>query len=402
MFHSACSSSDWPHAENYPFRQSWIQRRAFPESGPSLPRRPFFYNACVKTWDVIIVGGGIIGLTLARELRKQAASVLVVERGEPGGEASHAAGGMLANCGDATPSVLQPLATASAQMYPEFVHELQDESGLNVDLRSDGTLLLPSAGHAYEKILGANPLPTPLGDLEPALATEGRVAFLLRERSVCPRALTKAALKAARHRGVDISSGTRVLSIDLSAGRAIGVTTDKTSYRAMKVVNCAGAWSGQIAPYPIPTRPVKGQMVCFIMPSRELLRHVVRSPEIYLIPRSDGRLLAGATVEEAGFDKRIVPDTVQTLRHAAIALLPALKDARVLEDWAGLRPGTPDNLPILGATPIPGYYVATGHFRDGILLAPVTARTMTQVISDGEPEYDLAPFSTERFVLRAV
>jgi glycine oxidase len=234
-------------------------------------------------------------------------------------------------------------------------------------------------------------------ELEPALAAEGRTAILLKERSVCPRALTEAALKAAKHRGVDVSSGTEVLSVEVSAGRASGVTTDKTFYPAAKVVNCAGAWSGQIAPLAMPTRPIKGQMVCFAMPSRELLKHVVRAPEIYLIPRTDGRLLAGATVEDVGFDKRTIPETIQGLRRAALALLPALENARVLEDWAGLRPGTPDNLPILGATPVPGYFVATGHFRDGILLAPATARVMALLIEGRTPECDLRPFSVERF-----
>jgi glycine oxidase len=355
----------------------------------------------MKTWDVIIIGGGIIGLTLSRELRKQGASVLVVERGEPGREASYAAGGMLASCGEESPPLLQPLATASAEIYPEFAHELEDESGLNVDLRSNGSLLFPAPGHTADQIFGAAPLPAPLAELEPALPPSGRTALFFRERSVCPRALTQAALKAAKHRGVDISSGTTVRSVDLSAGRVIGVTTDKTAYSAAKVVNCAGAWAGHIAPYPFPTRPVKGQMVCFAMPKRELLRHVLRSPEIYLIPRTDGRLLAGATVENAGFDKRTVPETIQRLRRAAIAMLPALEEARVLEDWAGLRPGTPDNLPILGETPIPGYYVATGHFRDGILLAPATARAMAQVIAGRNPEYNLTPFSVERFAREA-
>jgi glycine oxidase len=351
----------------------------------------------VKTWDVIVIGGGIIGLSLSIEMRKRGASVLVVERGEPGREASYAAGGMLANCGDETLPRLQRLATASAAMYPEFVHHLQDESGVNVDLRDQGTLLFPGPDHSIDAIKDAQPLPAPLGQLEPALVDDGRPAVFLKERSVCPRALVSAALKAAKHRGVDVSSGTAVISVDVSPGCAVGVTTDKTSYLSAAVVNCGGAWAGQIAPCAIPTRPVKGQMICFAMPSRELLRHVVRTPEIYLIPRSDGRMLAGATVEEAGFDKRTVPETVQQLHRSAVNLLPALKETKVLEAWAGLRPGTPDNLPILGPTEMPGYFVATGHFRDGILLAPVTARVMAQVIAREAPDHDLSDFALGRF-----
>ena len=138
-------------------------------------------------------------------------------------------------------------------------------------------------------------------------------------------------------------------------------------------------------------------MLCLIMPSRTSLKHVVRSPEVYLIPRSDGRLLVGATVEEAGFDKRTDARTIRRLYDAAIALVPRLGDAKILEDWAGLRPGTPDALPILGATATPGYYVATGHFRDGILLAPITAEIMAAVMEGRQPDYNLAPFSPARF-----
>jgi glycine oxidase len=356
----------------------------------------------VKTWDVIVVGGGIIGLSLARELRKHGAEVLVVERGEPGREASHAAGGMLANCGDETPATLQPLAKASAEMYPEFAHELEDESGMKVDLRSEGTVLFPSPGHATDQITGASALPRALQELEPGLNASGRSALFLPERSVCPRALTQAALKGAKHRGVDVVCGTAVRAVQVAEDRVTGVTTDKTSYTAAAVVNCAGAWAGQIGPLALPSRPVKGQMVCFAMPQRDTLRHVVRSPEIYLVPRSDGRLLAGATVEEAGFDKRTVPDTIQHLRRAAITILPALAQARVLEDWAGLRPGTPDSLPILGETSIPSYFVATGHFRDGILLAPVTAQIVARVVAGQNTGFDLIPFSVERFARHQV
>jgi glycine oxidase len=353
----------------------------------------------VKTWDIIIIGGGIIGLSLAIALRKRGARVLVVERGEPGREASYAAGGMLVDCSLETPPPLQPLATAGARMYPEFAHELQIESGVNVDLRDHGTIVFPPPDHVYTRpgFTLASLLPTPLAELEPALGDPQRPAFCLKERSVDPRALSTAAWKPAKHRGIDFSSGDKVTAVTVIEGRAAGVKTIKTTFHAAKVVNCAGAWSGQIAPYAFPTRPVKGQMLCLLMPSRTLLKHVVRSPEAYLIPRSDGRLLVGATVEEAGFDKRTEVATIQRLHRAALALVPELRNAKILEDWAGLRPGTPDALPILGTTATPGYYVATGHFRDGILLAPITAELMAALIEGRTPEFNLSPFSPERF-----
>ena len=376
----------------------------------------------MKTWDVIIVGGGIIGLSLSIALRKRGASVLVVERGEPGREASHAAGGMLVDCPLETPTALQELASASARMYPEFAHEVEVESGMKVDLREYGTILFPAAEHVRNARPGTIALDSAhVREREPAIAelnadqeptlgeaevkTSGRFpsassggeAVYLKERSVDPRALTAAAVKAAKHRGINFSSGDEVIGVETEHGRAIGVKTSKTVFAARRVVNCAGAWAGAIGPYAIPTRPVKGQMLCLVMSPRTLIKHVIRSPKVYLIPRSDGRILVGATVEEAGFDKRTDTDTIQRLHKAALALVPKLADARILEDWAGLRPGTPDALPILGATPIPNYYIATGHFRDGILLAPITAQIMADVIEDRNPAYDLKAFSPARF-----
>lgn len=353
----------------------------------------------MKTWDVIIIGGGIIGLSLAIELRQRGATVLVVERGEPGREASHAAGGMLVDCAAETPAALQDLAIASARMYPEFVQGLQIESGMKVDLRDQGAIVFPPPEHAQERPGSKleSLLPASLAQLEPALADHERPAFFLKERSVDPRAITAAALETAKRRGVDISSGEEVDAVNLAPDRVCGVTTRKTLFLARKVVNCAGAWSGQIAPHNFPTRPVKGQMLCLIAPSRGVLTHVIRSPEVYLIPRSDGRILVGTTVEEAGFDKRTDVATIQRLHRAAIALVPELRNAKILENWAGLRPGTPDALPILGQTSTPGYYVATGHFRDGILLAPITARVMAQVISGDRCDHDLTAFSPARF-----
>jgi glycine oxidase len=351
----------------------------------------------VKTWDVIVIGGGIIGLSLSIALHKRGLRVLVVERGEPGREASHAAAGMLADCTIETPADLQPLATASARMYPEFVHELQDESGINIDLRDDGTLLFLPPEHLPPEFRTEYPLRAPLAELEPALADTKVPAIFLKERSVDPRALVAAALKAAKHRGVDIASGTTVTEVLLSDGQAIGVRTDRTHYSAPSVVNCAGAWAGNFPAHGFPTRPVKGQMLAVACTQHNVVRHVIRTPEVYLVPRSDGRILIGSTLEEAGYDKRTDADTILRLHQAAIRLVPALGQARILEAWAGLRPGTPDDLPILGATGTPGYFVATGHFRDGILLTPATAHTMAQVITGTDPDYDISKFSPMRF-----
>jgi len=347
----------------------------------------------VRTWDAIVIGGGIIGLSLAIELRKRGLRVLVVERGEPGREASHAAAGMLADGGGETPALLQPLAKASASMYPEFVHALQDESGINVDLRDQGTIVFASEhvpGDEAERLS-----PDRLAELEPTFADSQRPALFLKERSVDPRALIAASVKAAKHRGVDISSGSTVTNVEISGNRVTGVATAKTTYAAPVVVNCAGAWAEHVAPVQFPTRPVKGQMLCVAAP--HVIKHVVRAPDVYLVPRTDGRILIGSTLEDVGFDKRVNPETIHRLHQSAVRLSSALRQARVLEDWAGLRPGTPDGLPLLGATSTPGYFVATGHFRDGILLAPVTAQIMAQVISSDKPRYDIAPFSPERF-----
>ena len=353
-----------------------------------------------------MVGGGIIGLSLAIELRKRGLRVLIVEKGEPGREASWAAGGMLADCGLEVPPALRELATASARMYPEFVHELEDESRVKIDLRDQGTLVIVDRDQAAGLLRrdapatagGTPPLlsSAQLRAMDPQLRTDADALFL-KERSVDPRGLTAAAIAAAKHRGVDFSSGDEVLEIEVSSGKISGVRTNKTGFAAGIVVNCAGAWAGLIGPHHLPTRPVKGQMLCVVQPEKETVRHVVRSPDVYLIPRTDGRLLIGATQEDAGFDKHTVPETIQKLRQAALELLPKLAEARILEAWAGLRPGTPDDLPILGATAIAGYFVATGHFRDGILLAPVTARVMGQVITGRTPKLDLNPFAAERF-----
>ncbi len=351
----------------------------------------------VKSWDAIVIGAGIIGLSVALELRRRGMTVLVVEKGEPGREASWAAGGMLADCPLEMPPALRDLAAASAAMYPQFVRELEGGSGLKIDLRSVGTLFFGSEGD--RKLAASYPMPRPLPELEPALRAPNHapVCLYLKESCVDPRELLVATEKTARNHGIGFSAGQAVEGVLVEDGHACGVRVANGDFHAQTVINCAGAWAGQIGPHAFPTRPVKGQMLSVEMPRRDLLRHVVRTPDVYLIPRSDGRLVIGATLEEAGFDKQVVAQTIQQQRQAAIEIVPALADAPILETWAGLRPATPDKLPILGATSIPGYFVTTGHFRDGILLAPVTARVMGQVIAGEKPEFDLTAFAAERF-----
>ncbi len=351
---------------------------------------------------MVIVGGGVIGLSLAWRLKSAAISVLVAEKHEPAREASAAAGGMIAHCDPHTPNVLLLLARASAEMYPDFVRELEIESGQSSDFRDAGTIAhfdggeLPPPCPRARQLTGGE-----VSQIEPSLRI-AEPAWFLPEPSVDPRGLGRALLKAARRLGVDFITGSPVTEVLIANGRAVGVKTSHSTYPAGVVVNCAGAWAGQLPPFPVPTRPVKGQMVCLVpedgaQHTAPLIKHVVRTPEVYIIPRSDGRILLGATVEEAGFDKSVDPDTIQRLYRAGINAAPVLASMRIHDAWAGLRPGTPDNLPILGETSLPGYYAATGHYRDGIMLAPITAHIMSALVAGHRPDFDLQPFSPLRF-----
>jgi glycine/D-amino acid oxidase-like deaminating enzyme len=186
----------------------------------------------------------------------------------------------------------------------------------------------------------------------------------------------------------------------MSGRKGTAVRTEKSRYPTRVAINCAGAWAARIAPVPFRTRPVKGQMLSVVPPPHAHfgLRHVVRHRTCYLVPRSDGRVVIGSTVEEAGYDKHVDPATIQNLHQSAVNLLPELGQGRILEAWSGLRPGTPDELPMLGETSYGGYLAATGHYRDGILLAPVTGQIIAKLVCGETPEFDLLPFSPERFL----
>lgn len=350
----------------------------------------------MKTWDAVVIGGGVIGLSIALELSKRGQKVLVVERSETGREASHAAGGMLAHCDPHTRDVVRPLASASAALYPEFVHELQDETKVHIDLRQDGTIAFLTLGDVPVK---GRPLSDDeVQEREPQLVPPGPAHFLP-EACLDPRGLVEALAKSLHHRGVDVATGNSVVSVEIQDRRVTGVRTEKSQYPAPVVINCAGAWASQIPPIPLRTHPVKGQMLSIIPQhgNHFSLKHVVRSGSCYLIPRSDGKIVIGATVEQAGFDKRVDPDVIQGLHQQAANLLPELGEGRILEAWSGLRPGTPDGLPMIGETSYGGYLVATGHYRDGVLLAPITAQIIAQIVTGENPEMDLIPFSPERF-----
>lgn len=204
-----------------------------------------------------------------------------------------------------------------------------------------------------------------------------------------------AEVKAAKHRQIDISSGSEVTKVMIKAGRVVGVQTTKSAYYSEIVVNCAGAWAGQLVPHTFPVRPVKGQMLAVV--DGPALKYVIRGEKVYLVPRSDRRIVIGSTLEDAGFNKQIDVDTIQKLFHAAIELVPALSKARQHEAWAGLRPGTPDELPILGETATNGYFIASGHYRDGILLAPVTAKVMSDLVLGKSVEREISSFAPFRF-----
>jgi len=346
----------------------------------------------VKSPDIIIAGAGIIGVSLALELRRRGADVLILDQSEPGREASIAAAGMLAVADHETPAKLREFAAESARLYPEFVARLESLSGMTVDFRRHGNLvLLPEPA----PLPGHQPLSSEdLARMEPALSPGALFPFFIPGDTVDPILLMRAALIAAQQQGIEVRGHTAVREIR-SSETGIEVVTSTETLTARAAVNCRGSWAGA------PVRPRKGQMLSLVPSNPRLLTHVVQAPGVYVVPRTSGRIVLGATVEDAGFDKTVVPGAVEGLRQAAVRCIPELASEAVHESWAGLRPGTPDDLPLMGATEAPNVYIAAGHFRNGILLAPATAKTMAGVIT-GKPEaVSIAAFSPARFATSA-
>ena len=348
--------------------------------------------------DICIAGAGVIGLSLALELHHRGLRVTVLDRSSPLCEASTAAAGMLAAGDPHNPPQLRSLADLSLSLYPAFLDRLHIVSGIRVPFQTHTTLqaLPPEVSVTDDELT-----PAELARLLPALNPGHHRFILLDEHSLDPRQLATALLAAVHATTIDLRPNTAVLSTR-SVNNAVEIQTPTSILQAKRFVDCTGAWASNTSRLPnLQVTPKKGQMLAVSLSPSLPLHIVVRTPRIYIVPRlsgpNAGRAIIGATIEDAGFDKTVHLSDIAYLRSLAASLLPKLADAPQLEAWAGLRPATPDGLPLLGALPSqPNHFIATGHYRDGILLAPATAHVMAQLLSGVSPSIDLTPFSPAR------
>lgn len=355
---------------------------------------------------VVIVGAGVAGLGIGWRLRQTGVDVTVLERNQPGSGATWAAAGMLAptsESGEAeTPET--KFAHYANGLWPAFAAELEDKSGFDLGYEQCGSLvcisdlaeaaalkghpgwLEPDAARAMESMLS----PSILGALP--LPEEAQV-----NNRVLGRALATAFLEA----GGVLKTNEAVIRLEMAGGRVVTAVTPYARYDADLFVLAAGAWSGMLEGLPPdvlpPVVPVKGEMIALLPPEGAALpKHIIRSGHVYLLPRN-GRLLVGATMQDAGFDTRLTREAEQWLFDEAVALLPDLARWLVDEHWAGLRPGSPDGLPILGVSTMDGLFIATGQFRNGILFAPAVAEVLSALVMGRAAPFDIAAFDPRRF-----
>ncbi len=402
--------------------------------------RDEFYS--LSAFDVAIIGGGVIGLSIAREAATRGLRVAVIERGRFGGESSHAAAGMLAPQSEAErDDDFFRLACASRDMYPQFARELQDETNIDIELDTTGTLYLAlneaddaEIRHRHRWQSQAN-FAVELLTFDAARAREPRISPHTRCALLFPndgqvenRRLIVALTQACENLGVRLMPHTEVVRLHSSHNQAQRIETTDGEIRAAHYVIASGAWSGRLLQEHLRNdenlrndvlrnddslmelprldasiiEPVRGQMLCFeAVPP--LVRRVVYSPRGYLVPRRDGRLLAGATTERAGFNKCVTAGGINHITTHALEIAPRLSTLPLVDSWAGLRPRSIDSLPIIGATrQMPNLIFATGHYRNGILLAPLTAHAVTDIITrtrtlDADTTRRLRSFSPARF-----
>jgi glycine oxidase len=366
--------------------------------------------------DVIIIGAGLIGGAIAFRLARDGLRVAVLEKGALGREASWAGAGMLSPAPDSPAAIpLVPFGRASLSLYPPFVAEIEEISGRRAGYRDYGAIELLFSSEAERELstlialhhaLGLPTEPLPLDEatrLEPALAQRAQAAaYFPYEACIDNRALVEALLAAATTSGAKFFADTHVREILTKGGRCTGVRTENgTIFRAQNIVVAAGAFSGLlegIAP-PLATRPIRGQMVA-LKYHGEPIRRVIRCERGYIVPRDSAepqRLVTGSTLEDAGFNKQITSGGIEKILFTAHELVPNLAKAEIVETWSGLRPDTPDHLPLLGPAGMTGLTVATGHYRNGILLTPITAKLVGEWIVEKRVSMDWEIFDPLRF-----
>lgn len=367
---------------------------------------------------VVIIGAGIVGLGAAWRLAQAGATVTVFDKGALGSGASHAAAGMLGGCAEVEPGeeMLARLGRESQLLWPSFADELRQASGIDVELRQEGTLLpaltVDDRSRLQHHLQLQKELDLPVEWLtavearkrEPYLAALLQGALWVPEdHQVDNRKLAPALGEAARRAGAGIREHCEVSAILASDGQATGVRLKSgEDIAADVVILAAGAWSRLLegidkAELP-PVRPIKGQMLSLQMNMDEpLIRHVIRGAGIYLVPRRDGRLIVGATTEEKGFDPQLTAGGMLALLEAAWRLIPGIEELPFLESWVGFRPGSRDDAPIIGNGPVEGLVYATGHHRNGVLLAPVTAEAVRDIVLKRPVNDLISRFGFERF-----
>lgn len=368
-----------------------------------------------QTSDVIVIGGGVIGLAIARALARDGLRVTVFERNaRPGGEASWAAAGMLAPQAEAeAPGPLFDLCLKSRALYPDFAAALWEETRIDIELCPAGTLLVAAQPDDVESLHAKLAWQTAAGchaewlsaadvqNLEPVVKSHGAL-YLPDDWQVENRRLTQALIAAVAAAQVMIHCHSDGVTLCIEKGRVVGVELRDERWSAPVVINAAGSWAAQMSAtlLGLPARvirPIRGQMLALQMPVALRLRHVIRTPQVYLVPRRDQRLIVGATVEDVGYEKAVTAGGLFSLLSGVLMTAPPLAAASLVETWAGLRPLATDHLPLIGETPLPGLWCATGHYRNGILLTPITAEIIRCLVQQLPPPCEVAPFSPQRF-----